>query len=86
MIEFNQYEVWFITGSQTLYGDDTLRQVAQNSAEIVNYINGSDRLPLNVVIQPTVKSSEEVTAIFKAANNSPEVCWNYSMDAHFFTG
>ena len=72
MIEFNQYEVWFITGSQTLYGDETLRQVAQNSAEIVNYINCSDRLPLNVVIQPTVKSSEEVTAIFKAANNSPK--------------
>ena len=72
MIEFNQYEVWFITGSQTLYGDETLRQVAQNSGEIVRSMNGSGLLPLNVVIKPTVKSADEVTDIFKAANNSPK--------------
>ena len=71
MIEFSQYEVWFITGSQTLYGENTLRQVAQNSDEIVRFINISANLPLKVVIKETVKSAEEVAALCKEANCSP---------------
>jgi L-arabinose isomerase len=42
-------EIWYITGSQHLYGEQTLRQVAANSQEIVENLNGTQRLPLKLV-------------------------------------
>jgi len=72
MIELGQFEVWFINGSQTLYGDETLQQVAVNSAEIVQYLNRSGELPLNIVLKPTAKSADEISNIFNEANYSPK--------------
>ena len=84
MIEFSQYEVWFITGSQTLYGEKTLGQVALNSDEIVRFINNSGKLPLNVVIKPTVKSAEEVSSLCKQANYS-QACIGIIVWMHTFS-
>ena len=47
-------EIWYVTGSQHLYGEQTLRQVAANSQKIVEELNGSGRLPLKLVFKPTV--------------------------------
>jgi L-arabinose isomerase len=71
MIEFDQYEVWFITGSQTLYGDETLRQVSEHSQEIVKFLNASQNLPIRIVNKPTVKSAEEISSICNEANYHP---------------
>lgn len=49
-------EIWFGVGSQDLYGDEALRQVAQQSAEIVDALNASGRIP----VKPTLKSSDGV--------------------------
>ena len=38
-------EIWFVTGSQDLYGEETLRQVAENSRCVVEGLNASGRLP-----------------------------------------
>ena len=60
MIDLKKYEVWFITGSQNLYGEETLTLVAQHSQEIVNGLNISSQLPVRVVYKPVVKSAEEI--------------------------
>ena len=39
MIDLAEYEFWFLTGSQDLYGEETLKQVAVNSKKIVDELN-----------------------------------------------
>jgi L-arabinose isomerase len=63
--------VWFLTGSQSLYGDEVLHQVAQNSAEIAAGLDASDRIPLRVVTQPVVSSPEAIEEVCRRANASP---------------
>ena len=47
-------EVWYVTGSQHLYGEQALRQVAANSQRIVSELNASGALPYPVVFKPIV--------------------------------
>ena len=68
MIDLKELEVWFITGSQHLYGEETLRQVAEHSTEIAAYFDRSDKIPVRVVFKPTVKSPEEIHAVCQEAN------------------
>ncbi len=70
MIDLKDLEIWFITGSQHLYGEETLKQVAEHSQEIVNGINASKQIPFPVIFKPTVKTPEEITATIKEANAS----------------
>jgi L-arabinose isomerase len=69
MNPFENYEVWFVTGAQLLYGGDAVVAVDAHSNEMVNGLNASGKLPVKVVYKGTVNSSAEVTAAFKAANN-----------------
>ena len=71
MKPLDRYEVWFLTGSQSLYGDEVLHQVAQNSAEIAAGLDASDRIPLRVVTQPVVSSPEAIEEVCRRANASP---------------
>lgn len=57
---FEGKEIWFGVGSQDLYGEEALRQVAQQSAEIVDSLNASGRIPVKLVLKPTLKSSDGV--------------------------
>ncbi len=70
MIDLKTLEVWFITGSQDLYGAETLHQVAEHSKTIAAYLNEAELIPVTVVYKPTVKSTEEVTAVMQDANNA----------------
>jgi L-arabinose isomerase len=63
-------EVWFITGSQHLYGDETLKQVDENSSRIVDGLNQSDAIPVNILHKPVVTTSQSILEVCKAANNS----------------
>lgn len=69
MSNFNDFEVWFVTGAQLLYGGDAVIAVDAHSNEIVKGLNESGNLPVKVVYKGTVNSANEVTAAFKAANN-----------------
>lgn len=62
-------EIWFITGSQHLYGPETLKQVAENSLAIVNGFNSSNHIPVNIIYKPTVKSPQEITEVCVAASS-----------------
>ncbi len=68
MIDISQKEIWFVTGSQHLYGDETLKQVAENSKEIVKGFNASSHLPIKIIYKPTVKSPDEITNVCQEAN------------------
>lgn len=70
MKNLKELEVWFITGSQHLYGEETLQQVARHSEEIARSLNDAADIPVKVVFKPTVKSTEEIRSICQEANNS----------------
>ncbi len=65
-------EVWFVTGSQHLYGPETLRKVGEHSREIAKSLNAAPAVPVNVVFKSVMESPEAVTALCQAANNSPK--------------
>lgn len=70
MIDLKTFEIWFITGSQHLYGEDTLRQVAEHSQQIVKGIDNSGKIPVRIVYKPVVKSTEEIYATLQQANTA----------------
>lgn len=49
MINLKQLEVWFVTGSQHLYGEETLKQVAANSTVIADALNKAPNIPVQIV-------------------------------------
>jgi L-arabinose isomerase len=53
----NGLELWFLTGSQEMYGSDTLRQVAEQSQRIVESLNRNGSVPLTVVWKPVLTSA-----------------------------
>ncbi|SOD79988.1 L-arabinose isomerase [Spirosoma fluviale] len=71
MIDLKQFEVWFVTGSQHLYGEETLRQVAEHSQIIAQSFNQSPTIPVRVVYKPVVKTPDEIYAICQEANVAP---------------
>jgi L-arabinose isomerase len=60
MTDFKQMEVWFVTGSQHLYGPITLAQVDKDSAAIVDGFNKSGKFPVTIVFKPVVKTPDEI--------------------------
>lgn len=66
-------EIWFGVGSQDLYGEETLRQVAAQSQEIVDTLNASDDIPVKLVLKPTLKSSDGVKQFMVEASANPNV-------------
>jgi L-arabinose isomerase len=67
---FKQLEVWFVVGSQHLYGEKTLQQVAENSRVVVDGMNAAGKFPVKIVLKPTAKSPEEILAVCREANHS----------------
>jgi L-arabinose isomerase len=63
-------EIWFVTGSQHLYGPDTLKQVALDSQAIAAGLDESKRVPLAVVFKPVLKTPDEIRTLCLDANSS----------------
>ena len=68
MIDIAQKEIWFVTGSQHLYGEETLKQVAENSQQIVKGLNASAHIPVKIIFKPTVKTPDQITNVCQEAN------------------
>jgi len=79
-----QSEVWFVTGSQHLYGPETLAQVAANSQTIAKALDASPRIPCRVVFKPVVKTPEEVLALLSEASSAPS-CVGLVLWMHTFS-
>jgi L-arabinose isomerase len=71
MIDLKQYEVWFVTGSQHLYGPKTLETVAEHSCEIAAALGASAHMPVNVVFKPVLTTPETIKELCLEANSSP---------------
>jgi L-arabinose isomerase len=70
MIDLKQYEVWFVTGSQHLYGPKTLEQVAKDSTEIANALGASKHMPMKVVFKPVLTTPEAIRDLCLEANSA----------------
>ncbi|RAJ88023.1 L-arabinose isomerase [Chitinophaga dinghuensis] len=71
MINLKSLELWFITGSQHLYGEETLKQVAAHSMEIAAALNANFRIPVTVIYKPVVTTPEEIYNVCREATASP---------------
>lgn len=68
MKDLTPLEVWFVTGSQDLYGEETLAKVALHAEEIAKSLNSSSTIPVQVKWKPTVRSTEEIYTVCAEAN------------------
>ncbi len=71
MIDLKKLEVWFVTGSQHLYGPETLNKVADHSQQIVKELNVSGEISCTLVFKPVLKTSEEIFKLCQEANAAP---------------
>lgn len=65
--------VWFLVGSQGLYGEDTLRQVAEQSQAVVSLLQAAPDIPVTIVWKPVLTDSDQIHATMLAANADPDV-------------
>src|SRR4051812_3753639 len=68
---FDGREVWFLTGSQGLYGEDTLQQVAEQSQRVARALDEAAEVPARVVWKPVLKDAEAIRRAMGAANEDP---------------
>ncbi len=72
MTDLKRFEVWFVTGSQHLYGEETLLRVDEHSKIIAEALNSSPAVPVRVIFKPVVKTPDEILTICREANMAPE--------------
>ncbi|UTT60059.1 L-arabinose isomerase [Cellulosimicrobium cellulans] len=66
-------EIWFLTGSQDLYGEETLRQVAEQSQEVARALDASPDVPATVVWKPVLKDAGAIRRAMLDANADDRV-------------
>ncbi|MFB6340178.1 L-arabinose isomerase [Saccharicrinis sp. FJH62] len=71
MENLKSLEVWFITGSQHLYGPKTLQQVDEHSAQIAKAFNDNPKIPVKIVFKPVLKTPDEIYTCCLEANTNP---------------
>jgi L-arabinose isomerase len=69
MIDLKHYEVWFVTGSQELYGEEVLWQVASDSQKIARALSESDSIPVRVVYKPVLTTPDAIQDLCMEANS-----------------
>jgi L-arabinose isomerase len=70
MDNLKKLEVWFVTGTQHLYGPETLKQVASDSAKIAAALDKSPKISQKVIFKPVLTTPESITELCTDANNS----------------
>jgi L-arabinose isomerase len=84
MNTLDKFEFWFLTGSQHLYGEGPLKQVAAHSQEIVDALNASGKLPCKLVSKPTLTRAEEIRSAMEQAVATPS-CAGVICGMHTFS-
>jgi L-arabinose isomerase len=70
MIDLKGYEIWFVTGSQHLYGPKTLETVAEHSREIAAALGASAHVPVKVVFKPVLTTPDAIRELCLEANST----------------
>lgn len=81
---FEGKELWFAVGSQDLYGEETLRQVAVQAADIARTLNDSGKIPVKLVLKPTLKDSDSIRN-FMVEASSDDACIGIVAWMHTFS-
>lgn len=84
MIDLRNFEIWFISGSQHLYGKETLNQVKIHSNIIVEHFNKDGKLPIAIVPKALLTTPDEIFNLCREANNS-EKCIGIITWMHTFS-
>jgi L-arabinose isomerase len=71
MIDLKKYEIWFLTGSQHLYGPEALKKVDEHSQLVVTELSRSPRIPVKVVFKPVLTTPEAIFTVCLEANSAP---------------
>ena len=83
-MEMKDREIWFITGSQHLYGPETLERVAANSRSVAASLDGEQALPVRVVWKPVLTTADQILVLCREANNA-EDCVGLVLWMHTFS-
>ncbi|MEW5289434.1 L-arabinose isomerase [Erwinia papayae] len=67
-----QHNVWFVIGTQHLYGQQTLQQVEHHAQQVVDGLNREGNLPFTLLLKPLVKSPDEALALCRDANHAQD--------------
>src|SRR5215472_8128350 len=67
-VDLRQFTVWFVTGSQHLYGEAALRQVAADAQAVAQGLAASPYIPVTVQFKPVVTTPESILEVCRAAN------------------
>jgi L-arabinose isomerase len=81
---FEGREIWFLTGSQDLYGQDTLRQVAEQSQAVARALDEATAVPVRVVWKPVLKDSDAIRRMALEAN-AADACLGVIAWMHTFS-
>jgi L-arabinose isomerase len=68
-ISLKKLEIWFLTGTQHLYGEGTLVEVAEHAKTIAGILNDSIQIPVSIVYKPILKTAEEIYSICQSSNH-----------------
>ncbi|MFL5715348.1 MAG: L-arabinose isomerase, partial [Chloroflexota bacterium] len=68
MLDIGANEVWFVTGSQHLYGPDTLQTVAEHAAAMAGALDDAAAIPVKVVVKPVLTGSDEILRLCHEAD------------------
>jgi L-arabinose isomerase len=77
-------ELWFVCGSQHLYGDEALREVEHNAQAIAAALDASDRISVPIVWKSVVTTPDEIRQVCMAAN-SDDRCAGLVLWMHTFS-
>ncbi|MEU0428015.1 L-arabinose isomerase, partial [Streptomyces canus] len=77
-------EIWFLTGSQGLYGDDVLRQVAKQSRNIAEILGGPGKVPVRIVWKPVLTDADAIRRMCQEASAS-DTCVGVIVWMHTFS-
>jgi L-arabinose isomerase len=72
MIQLKAKEVWFVTGSQHLYGEDTLQKVAEHSQIMANALGKKAEIPAKIVFKPVLTTPDAILQLCIEANSAPD--------------
>ncbi len=70
MIDLSNLEAWFVTGSQHLYGPETLKKVEQHANAIARALGASSEMPVKIVAKPVMTNTEAIQSLCQEANSS----------------
>ncbi|MCK9524837.1 MAG: L-arabinose isomerase, partial [Limnochordia bacterium] len=83
-LNLKEFQVWFVTGSQHLYGEEALRQVEEDAKQIAHSLGDAADIPVSIVYKPVMTTSDSIRRLVAEAN-ADDKCIGLMMWMHTFS-